>query len=68
MGPMTTLVSYLSERERVKCLKASKVKLKGTDIVGSYKILLTITFFPFFQFLNTFLTYLALTRFTNFSP
>ena len=41
MGPTTSLIVYLSERERIKCLKGSKVKQYGHDVVGSYKILLS---------------------------
>ena len=67
MGPMTSLVVYLSEKERVKCLKASKVKLHGNDVVGSYKIMVSLVLFPIFQIVNSLLTYFVLTKLDKFS-
>lgn len=68
MGPMTTLVAYLSEKERIKCLKASKVKVKGNDVVGSYKILVSLVLFPIFQVFNSIMTYVVLSNLTNWKP
>jgi hypothetical protein len=68
MGPMTSLIVYLSEKERIKCLKASKVKIRGNDVVGSYKIKLSVILFPIFQIINALMTYYLLGKFTNFTP
>lgn len=68
MGPMTSLVVYLSEKERIKCLKASKVKLHGNDVVGSYKIMVSLVLFPIFQILNALFTYFVLAKIGKFSP
>lgn len=67
MGPMTTLVVYLSEKERIKCLKASKVKIHGNDVVASYKMMLSLVLFPVFQILNALLTYFVLSKIGKFS-
>lgn len=46
MGPTTSLIVYLTEKERIRCLKGSKVKQYGNDVVGSYKILLSTMLMP----------------------
>jgi hypothetical protein len=65
---MTTLIVYLSEKERIKCLKASKVKIRGNDVVGSYKITASFLLFPIFQIINALITYFLLTKFTKLRP
>lgn len=35
-GPVGYVLTKLSEKERIKCLKASGVKVKGNDVVASY--------------------------------
>ena len=65
MGPTTSLIVYLSERERVKCLKGSKVKQYGRDVVGSYKILLSTFLLPLTCAGHSTLLYFALQKFTK---
>lgn len=60
MGPTTTLIAYQAEKERIKCLKASDVKVRGNDVVGSYKILLSMIYFPLATILHTILFYQGL--------
>ncbi len=55
----------MSERERVKCLKGSKVKQYGNDVVGSYKILLSTILMPLTCASHSVLLYFLLKRFTK---
>ena len=36
--PLTTTISFYSERERIRCLKASTVKIMANDVLASVKI------------------------------
>jgi len=36
----------MGERERIKCLKASKVKVLGKDVVASYKVICAMAILP----------------------
>lgn len=45
--PLGLLVEILSERERLKALANSKVKILGKDVVASYKILSSFIIVPF---------------------
>ena len=65
MGPTTTLIAYQAERERIRCLKSSEIKNKATDVVGSYKILLSMIYFPITTAIHSCLFYKALNRFTD---
>ena len=65
MGPTTSLIVHLSERERIKCLKGSKVKKFGNDVVGSYKILLCTFLMPLTCAGHSALLYYCLKRFTK---
>jgi hypothetical protein len=67
MGPTTSLIVYLSERERIKCLKGSKVKQYGNDVVGSYKILLSTILMPLTCAGHSALLYFVLQKFTKLS-
>ena len=49
-------------------MKNSDVKKKGNDVVGSYKILLSMIYFPITTVLHTFLAYQCLNRFTDYEP
>jgi glycerol-3-phosphate O-acyltransferase/dihydroxyacetone phosphate acyltransferase len=66
MGPTTTLIAYQAEKERIRCLKASNVKVKGNDVVGSYKILLSMIYFPITTGIHTTLFYFGLRKFTEY--
>ena len=46
-------------------MKSSKVKVKGNDVVGSYKILLSLLLFPFTNILNSFIIYKLLDYYTE---
>ena len=65
MGPTTSLIVYLSEKERIKCLKGSKVKQYGNDVVGSYKILLCTYLMPLTCAVHSTLVYFLLKKFTK---
>ena len=65
MGPTTSLIVYLSEKERIKCLKGSKVKQYGNDVVGSYKILLCTYLMPLTCAIHSTLVYFLLKKFTK---
>lgn len=67
MGPTTTLITYLAEKERIKCLKGSKVKRFGNDVISSYKVLLSIFMFPFTAGVHSSLLYYLLNKFTQLS-
>ena len=43
-GPPALACKYLSEKERVKALSASKVKILGNDVVASYRILTSLVY------------------------
>jgi hypothetical protein len=64
MGPTTSLIAYQSEKERQKCLKNSDVKVRGSDVVGSYKILLSMIYFPITTAIHTGILYGCLRKFT----
>jgi hypothetical protein len=66
-APTTTLIAYLSEKERAKCLKGSKVKHYGNDVVGSYKIMLSSFMLPLTCAVHSILLYFALQKFTKFT-
>ena len=65
MGPTTSLIVYLSEKERIKCLKGSKVKKNGNDVVGSYKILLSTFLMPLTCAGHSTLLYFILKKFSK---
>lgn len=44
------------------------MKVKGNDVVGSYKIMVSLVLFPIFQVINTVMTYIVLSKFTNWKP
>ena len=44
--PLGVAMNYLAEKERIKCLKASNVKILGNDVVTSYKMVLGFVFMP----------------------
>jgi hypothetical protein len=66
MGPTTGLISYLAEKERIKCKKNSKVKEEAHDVVGSYKVLLSMFMFPATALIHSGLLFTVLTRYFKF--
>lgn len=67
-APTTTLIAYLSEKERIKCLKGSKVKHYGNDVVGSYKIMLSSFLLPLTCAAHSTILYFLLKKFTKLAP
>jgi phosphate/sulfate permease len=65
-APTTSLITYLSEKERIKCLKGSKVKQYGNDVVGSYKIILSTFLLPLTCAIHSGILYFALKKYTQF--
>lgn len=63
MGPTTGLISYLAERERIKCQKSSNVKEEARDVVSSYKILLSMFLLPATAVVHSSLLYFVLTKY-----
>jgi glycerol-3-phosphate O-acyltransferase/dihydroxyacetone phosphate acyltransferase len=61
-SPVIVLIRRLSERERLRCLRESKVKLEARDIVASYKIILGAALLPAYSILCSVLLYLILQR------
>ncbi|EAS02043.2 glycerol-3-phosphate O-acyltransferase (macronuclear) [Tetrahymena thermophila SB210] len=57
-GPFGLLLNYLSEKERIKCQRESKVKVLGKDVVASYKLILAIVILPIQFFLLALLFFL----------
>jgi len=47
--PLALLTSSMAERERVKALASSSVKVKAMDVVASYKILVSLVFVPIYN-------------------
>jgi hypothetical protein len=46
--PLTLYISFKSEQERIKALKNSTVKIKGVDIISSYKVVAYLSTFPLY--------------------
>jgi hypothetical protein len=55
--PLSTAISFYTERERIKALKGSTVKVKANDVRSSIKILAYISVYPFYVTLFTFIFY-----------
>jgi glycerol-3-phosphate O-acyltransferase/dihydroxyacetone phosphate acyltransferase len=58
--PLSTAISFYAERERIKALKGSVVKIKGNDVLATAKIVAFICTYPVYLVLFTFLFYLSL--------
>lgn len=48
MAPVATGIAIYAEKERKKALAGSDVKIKGTDVMASIKVLLSLIFFPLY--------------------
>ncbi|PHJ20951.1 glycerol-3-phosphate-acyltransferase, partial [Cystoisospora suis] len=48
-GPLRVIAYILAERHRAKALAASAVKLKATDVVASYKMIVLLVCVPLFN-------------------
>ena len=66
--PTTTLIAFLAEKERLAALRASKVKKNATDVVGSYKIILSTYMMPLTCAVHSLLLYFGLKKFTKIDP
>ena len=53
--PLGTAVSFYAERERIKALKASSVKIKANDVLASIKSVAYISTFPIYLALFTYI-------------
>jgi hypothetical protein len=58
--PLSTAIGFYAERERIKALKGSDVKVKANDVLSSIKILAYLSTFPIYLSLFTFMTYFIL--------
>jgi hypothetical protein len=50
----------------MRCLKKSEVKVKATDVVGSYKLLLSMLYFPISTGIHSLILFKILKKFTKF--
>lgn len=55
--PLSTAISFYAERERIKALKGSSVKVKANDVLSSIKILAYISTFPVYLMIFTCIFY-----------
>lgn len=46
LAPVAMIIGLYAEKERKKALAGSDVKVKGTDVMASVKVLLILIFFP----------------------
>mmetsp|Transcript_37820 Transcript_37820/g.57887 ORF Transcript_37820/g.57887 Transcript_37820/m.57887 type:complete len:306 (-) Transcript_37820:21-938(-) len=53
--PLSTAIAFYSERERIKALKKSTVKVTANDVLASIKILAYISTYPIYLMMFTFL-------------
>ncbi|KAH0478745.1 MAG: hypothetical protein KVP17_001276 [Porospora cf. gigantea B] len=60
-GPARMASHYLSEQHRQAAVKKSSVKIRGTDVIASYKIITLLMIFPFWNAFLGFLVGLVLT-------
>lgn len=56
--PMSSTVAFYAERERIKALKGSNVKIRGDDVLASIKTLAYISTFPIYLIFFTYMFYL----------
>ncbi|KEP66565.1 UNVERIFIED_CONTAM: glycerol-3-phosphate-acyltransferase [Hammondia hammondi] len=48
-GPLRVIAYFLAERHRAQALAASSVKVKGMDVVASYKVIVLLVCVPLFN-------------------
>lgn len=65
--PLSTAIAFYSERERIKALKASTVKIKANDVLSSIKILAYISSLPVYVMFFTFVFYRMMRFYFEFS-
>jgi len=59
-GPLGLLIKFLGEKERKKALAGSSVKIKGTDVVASFKVMSSFVIFPVASLIYTLIFRLVL--------
>lgn len=67
LTPVAMIIGIYAERERKKALAGSDVKVKGTDVMASVKVMLTLIFYPFYQFGFTVAFYWICTHYLNWA-
>jgi hypothetical protein len=67
-GPFGLLLQYLSEKERLKALAGSKVKITANDVVASHKIICAFIVFPMQSLIYTTAFYLLIVAFVTSTP
>ncbi|PFH33531.1 glycerol-3-phosphate-acyltransferase [Besnoitia besnoiti] len=50
-GPLRVIAYFLAERHRAQALAASRVKVRGMDVVASYKVIVLLVCVPLFNLL-----------------
>lgn len=48
LTPVATAIGLYAEKERKKALAGSDVKVKGTDVMASVKVMLLLIFYPIY--------------------
>lgn len=51
LAPLASIVAFYAEKERKKALAASDVKVKGTDVIASIKVVSMLVLYPLYCFL-----------------
>ncbi len=51
LAPLATIIAIYAEKERKKALAGSDVKVKGTDVMASIKVVSSLILYPFYCFL-----------------
>jgi glycerol-3-phosphate O-acyltransferase / dihydroxyacetone phosphate acyltransferase len=51
LAPLATIVAFYAEKERKKALAGSDVKIKGTDVMASVKVVSMLILYPIYCFL-----------------
>jgi len=57
---MQLYLNNLAEKERVKALKSSSVKIEGRDVVSSYKMTSSFWVFPLFGLIYSSMIFMGL--------
>jgi len=64
---MQLYLNNLAEKERIKALKNSSVKIEGRDVVSSYKMTSSFWIFPVFGLIYSFIIFMILSLYSKFS-
>ena len=66
MFPLSSYISIYAEKERIKALKGSVVKIKGYDVLATTKTVAYISTFPIYLTLFTYIFFKVLTNYYDY--